>query len=315
MTGELARLVAGRLAALVPVVLGITLLVWALSALALGDPARASMGQRADPAAVERLRHELELDRPAAVRYVRWVGRLLRGDLGLSLRDRRPVTAVIGERLPATVRLAVAATVVSIVVGVPVGVIAAARRRTLLDHALMAAAVLGISTPVFWLGMMLSLVFAVTLGWLPVSGYGGGDWSHLVLPALTLGALHVGVVARMTRASLLEVARQEFLQTARAKGLSETTVLLKHAFRNAAIPVVTVIGLGLANLLVGAPLTETVFAWPGLGRLLVVSVDQRDVPVAMGAVLVFALVYVLGSFVVDLVYLAVDPRTRRAAAQ
>ena len=315
MTGELARLVAGRLAALVPVVLGITLLVWALSALALGDPARASMGQRADPAAVERLRHELELDRPAAVRYVRWVGRLLRGDLGLSLRDRRPVTAVIGERLPATVRLAVAATVVSIVVGVPVGVVAAARRRTLLDHALMAAAVLGISTPVFWLGMMLSLVFAVTLSWLPVSGYGGGDWSHLVLPALTLGALHVGVVARMTRASLLEVARQEFLQTARAKGLSETTVLLKHAFRNAAIPVVTVIGLGLANLLVGAPLTETVFAWPGLGRLLVVSVDQRDVPVAMGAVLVFALVYVLGSFVVDLVYLAVDPRTRRAAAQ
>jgi peptide/nickel transport system permease protein len=222
---------------------------------------------------------------------------------------------VIAERLPATVRLAVAATVVSIVVGVPVGVLAAARRRSLLDHGLMAIAVLGISTPVFWLGMMLSLVFAVTLGWLPVSGYGGGNWSHLVLPALTLGALHTGVVARMTRASLLEVARQEFLQTARAKGLSEATVLWKHAFRNAAIPVVTVIGLGLAGLLVGAPLTETVFAWPGLGRLLVVSVDQRDVPVAMGAVLVFALVYVLGSFIVDLVYLVVDPRTRRANAQ
>ncbi len=314
MTGEVARLLLGRLLALLPVLLGVSVLVWGLSALALGDPARASMGQRADPAAVERLRRELELDRPAAVRYVRWVGRVVRGDLGLSLRDRRPVTAVIAERLPATVRLAVAATLVSVGVGVPIGVLAAARRRTLLDHALMTAAVLGISTPVFWLGMMLSLVFAVTLGWLPVSGYGGGDWSHLVLPALTLGALHTGVVARMTRASLLEVARQEFLQTARAKGLSESTVLLKHAFRNAAIPVVTVIGLGLANLLVGAPLTETVFAWPGLGRLLVVSVDQRDVPVAMGAVLVFALVYVLGSFIVDLVYLAVDPRTRHAAA-
>jgi peptide/nickel transport system permease protein len=315
MIGEVGRLVLGRLLALLPVLVGVSVLVWALSALALGDPARASMGQRADPAAVERLRRELELDRPAAVRYVRWVGRVVRGDLGLSLRDRRPVTAVIAERLPATVRLAVAATLVSVGAGVPIGVVAAARRRTLLDHALMAGAVLGISTPVFWLGMMLSLVFAVTLGWLPVSGYGGGDWAHLILPALTLGALHTGVVARMTRASLLEVARQEFLQTARAKGLSETTVLLKHAFRNAAIPVVTVIGLGLANLLVGAPLTETVFAWPGLGRLLVVSVDQRDVPVAMGAVLVFALVYVLGSFVVDLVYLAVDPRTRRAAAQ
>jgi peptide/nickel transport system permease protein len=314
VTGELARLLLGRLGALVPVLIGVTVLVWALSALALGDPARASMGQRADPAAVERLRRELELDRPAVVRYVRWVGRAVRGDLGLSLRDRRPVRSIIAERLPATIRLAATATVVSILLGVPVGVAAAARRGSLLDHALMAAAVLGISAPVFWLGMMLSLVFAVALGWLPVSGYGGGDWRHLVLPALTLGALHTGVVARMTRASLLEVARQDFLQTARAKGLPETTVLLKHAFRNAAIPVVTVIGLGLANLLVGAPLTETVFAWPGLGRLLVVSVDQRDVPVAMGAVLVFALVYVLGSLIVDLVYLAVDPRTRRAAA-
>ncbi|HEX9818722.1 MAG TPA: ABC transporter permease [Methylomirabilota bacterium] len=315
MTGELGRILAGRVGALVPVLFGVTLLVWAMSALALGDPARASMGQRADPAAVERIRRELELDRPAPVRYVRWVGRLVRGDLGRSLRDRRPVTAVIAERLPATVRLAVAATLVSIAVGVPVGVVAAARRRSLLDHALMAGAVLGISTPVFWLGMMLSLVFAVWLGWLPVSGYGGGDWLHLILPALTLGALHTGVVARMTRASLLEVARQEFLQTARAKGLSEFTVVMKHAFRNAAIPVVTVIGLGLGNLLVGAPLTETVFAWPGLGRLLVVSVDQRDVPVAMGVVLVFALVYVLGSLLVDLVYLAVDPRTRHAAAR
>ena len=315
MTGELGRILAGRVGALVPVLLGVTVLVWAMSALALGDPARASMGQRADPAAVERIRRELELDWPAPVRYVRWVGRLVRGDLGRSLRDRRPVTAVIAERLPATVRLALAATLVSIAVGVPVGVVAAARRRSLLDHALMAGAVLGISTPVFWLGMMLSLVFAVWLGWLPVSGYGGGGWRHLVLPALTLGALHTGVVARMTRASLLEVARQEFLQTARAKGLSELTVVMKHAFRNAAIPVVTVIGLGLANLLVGAPLTETVFAWPGLGRLLVVSVDQRDVPVAMGVVLVFALVYVLGSLLVDLVYLAVDPRTRHAAAR
>jgi ABC-type dipeptide/oligopeptide/nickel transport system permease component len=315
MTGELGRILVGRLGALVPVLFGVTLLVWAMSALALGDPARASMGQRADPAAVERIRRELELDRPAPVRYVRWVGRLVRGDLGRSLRDRRPVTAVIAERLPATVRLAVAATLVSIAVGVPVGVVAAVRRRSLLDHTLMAGAVLGISTPVFWLGMMLSLVFAVQLGWLPVSGYGGGDWLHLILPALTLGALHTGVVARMTRASLLEVARQEFLQTARAKGLSELSVVMKHAFRNAAIPVVTVIGLGLANLLVGAPLTETVFAWPGLGRLLVVSVDQRDVPVAMGVVLVFALVYVLGSLIVDLVYLAVDPRTRHAAAQ
>ena len=314
MTGGLGRLVAGRLAALVPVLLGITLLVFLLSALALGDSARASMGQRADPAALARVRRELELDRPLAVRYVRWVGRLAQGDLGRSLRDRRPVAAVIAERLPATVRLAVAATVVAVLAGVPAGVLAATRPRTWLDHALMTGAVLGISTPVFWLGLMLSLVFAVTLGWLPVAGYGGGDWRHLILPALTLGALHTGVLARMTRSSLLEVTRQEYLQSARAKGLSEWTVIMKHALRNAAIPVVTVLGLGLADLLVGAPLTETVFAWPGLGRLLVASVDQRDVPVAMGVVLVFALVYVLGSLLVDLVYLLLDPRTRRGSA-
>jgi peptide/nickel transport system permease protein len=311
MTAGLPRIVAGRLVALVPVLLGITVLVWALSAIALGDPARAAMGQRADPAAVERARRELDLDRPAVVRYVRWVNRVVHGDLGRSLRDRRPVAAVIAERFPATLRLALAATVVSVVAGVPMGVVAATRHRRLLDQALMAGAVLGISMPVFWLGMMLSLVFAVMLGWLPVAGYGGGDWRHLVLPALTLGALHTGVVARMSRASMLDVSRQEYLRSARAKGLSELTVLMKHGFRNAAIPVVTVIGLGLADLLVGAPLTETVFAWPGLGRLLVVSVDQRDVPVAMGAVLVFALVYVVGSLIVDLVYLAVDPRTRR----
>ena len=314
MTGGLGRLVAGRFAALVPVLLGITLLVFLLSALALGDPARASMGQRADPAALARARQELELDRPLAVRYVRWVVRLVRGDLGRSLRDRRPVAAVIAERLPATMRLAVAATVVAVLAGVPAGALAATRPRTWLDHALMTGAVLGISTPVFWLGLMLALVFAVTLGWLPVAGYGGGDWRHLVLPAVTLGALHTGVIARMTRSSLLEVTRQEYLQSARAKGLSEWTVIMKHALRNAAIPVVTVLGLGLADLLVGAPLTETVFAWPGLGRLLVTAVDQRDVPVAMGVVLVFALVYVLGSLLVDLAYLLLDPRTRRGAA-
>ena len=178
----------------------------------------------------------------------------------------------------------------------------------------MAGAVLGISTPVFWLGMMLSLVFAVTLDWLPVSGYGDGDLAHLILPAFTLGALHTGTVARMTRSSLLEVVRQDYMQSARAKGLSEGRVILKHALRNALIPVVTVIGIGLADLLVGAPLTETVFAWPGLGRLLVAAVGQRDLPVVMGAVLVFALVYVAGNLLVDLAYLVIDPRTRRGDA-
>jgi peptide/nickel transport system permease protein len=311
---DLGRPLAGRLLALVPVLFGITLLVFILNAVALGDPARAAMGQRADPEALERMRREYALDRPLPAQYVMWIGRVLRGDLGQSFREQRPVTDVIIERLPATIRLAVAATLISIVLGVAAGALAAVRPGSVLDHALMGAAVLGISTPVFWLGMMLSLVFAVKLGWLPVSGYGGGDLRYLVLPAFALGALHTGTVARMTRSSLLEVVRQDYMQTARAKGLSEPLVLAKHAFRNALIPIVTVIGIGLADLLVGAPLTETVFAWPGVGRLLVAAVSQRDLPVVMGAVMVFALVYVLGNLVVDLAYLVIDPRTRRGAS-
>jgi ABC-type dipeptide/oligopeptide/nickel transport system permease component len=300
--------------ALLPVLFGITLLVFLLNAVALGDPARAAMGQRADPEALARLRQEYKLDRPLAVQYATWMGRLARGDLGTSFREQRPVAEVLAERVPATLRLALAATLIAVALGVGAGALAAARPGSALDHALMGAAVLGISTPVFWLGMMLALVFAVTLGWLPVSGYGDGALAHLVLPALTLGALHTGTVARMTRSSLLEVLRQDYVQAARAKGLSERVVLLKHALRNALIPVVTVIGIGLADLLVGAPLTETVFAWPGLGRLLVAAVGQRDVPVVMGAVLVFAVVYVVGNLLVDLAYLAIDPRTRRGAA-
>ena len=293
---------------------GITLLVFLLNAVALGDPARAAMGQRADPEALARLRQEYKLDRPLAVQYATWMGRLARGDLGTSFREQRPVAEVLAERAPATLRLALAATLIAVALGVGAGALAAARPGSALDHALMGAAVLGISTPVFWLGMMLALVFAVTLGWLPVSGYGDGALAHLVLPAFTLGALHTGTVARMTRSSLLEVVRQDYVQAARAKGLSERVVLLKHALRNALIPVVTVIGIGLADLLVGAPLTETVFAWPGLGRLLVAAVGQRDLPVVMGAVLVFAVVYVVGNLLVDLAYLAIDPRTRRGAA-
>ncbi len=314
MLADFGRPFALRLAALAPVLFGITLLVFVLNAVALGDPARAAMGQRADPEALERLRHEYALDRPLPLQYARWIGRLMRGDLGQSFREQRPVVEVLAERAPATIRLALAATVISLVLGMAIGGLAAARPGGALDHVLMAVAVLGISTPVFWLGMMLSLVFAVTLDWLPVSGYGEGDFSHLVLPALTLGALHTGTVARMTRSSLLEVVRQDYIGAARAKGLSEMTVLGKHALRNALIPVVTVIGIGLADLLVGAPLTETVFAWPGLGRLLVAAVGQRDLPVVMGAVLVFALIYVLGNLLVDLAYLAIDPRLRDGRA-
>jgi len=309
----LLRPIASRLFALVPVVFGISLLVFGLNAVALGDPARAAMGQRAAPETLAQLRRQYALDRPLPLQYAAWATRLVRGDLGESFREQRPVTEVVLERLPATAQLAVAATIVSVLLGVSMGGLAAVRAGSALDHLLMGIAVLGISTPVFWLGMMLALVFAVTLGWLPVSGYGDGALRNLVLPALTLGALHTGTVARMTRSSLLEVVRQDFMATARAKGLSEWIVFGKHALRNALVPVVTVVGIGLADLLVGAPLTETVFAWPGVGRLLVAAVGQRDLPVVMGAVLVFALVYVVGNLFVDLAYLVIDPRMRDAA--
>jgi peptide/nickel transport system permease protein len=312
MLTDLVEPAAKRLLALVPVLLGVSLLVFALTAVALGDPARAMLGQRADPELVQQIRRDYALDRPLHVRYATWMSRLLRGDLGTSYHQQRPVSEIVAERLPATGRLALAATAIAVVVGLAAGIAAALRPGGLLDQLLMSLAVLGISTPVFWLGMMLSLLFAVWLGWLPVSGYGDGAWANLVLPAATLGALHTGTIARMARSSLLEVIRQEYIQTARAKGLTESRVVAKHALRNALIPVVTVIGIGLADLLVGAPLTETVFAWPGLGRMLVASVGQRDLPVVMGAVLIFAVIYVLANLLVDLAYLVIDPRIRRA---
>jgi len=311
--GELAGPALKRGLALLPVLIGVSLLVFILTAIALGDPVRAMMGQRGDPAIIQQIRQEYALDRPVWVQYATWMGRLLRGDLGRSYHQQRPVADVILERFPATFRLALSATALAVALGVSAGILSALRPGSLLDHLLMGAAVLGVSTPVFWLGLMLSLLFSVWLGWFPVSGYGDGALANLVLPAVTLGALHTGTIARMTRSSLLEVVRHEYVQTARAKGLAERWVIGKHALRNALIPVVTVIGIGLADLLVGAPLTETVFAWPGLGRMLVAAVGQRDVPVVMGAVLVFAVIYVGGNLLVDLAYLLIDPRVRREA--
>ncbi len=304
------RYIARRLAALVPVLWGVSLLVFGLTALSLGDPVRAAMGQRGEPELIAEIRKAYGLDEPIWVQYGLWMGRLLRGDLGRSYQQQRPVTRIVLERFPATLRLALAAMAFAVTLGLAAGLLAAIRRGTALDALVMAGALLGISTPVFWLGLMLILVFATGLGWFPVSGYGDGGLGHLVLPAVTLGALQAGVVARMARAGLLEVIGQEYIRTARAKGLAEAWVLGKHALRNALLPVVTVIGIGLADLLVGAPLTETVFAWPGLGRMLVTAVGQRDLPVVMGAVLLFAVIYVLGNLLVDLAYGVIDPRLR-----
>jgi peptide/nickel transport system permease protein len=304
----MGRYLLGRCRQAIPVLFGVTLITFLLTHVGLGDPVRAMMGQRSDPEIAARIRAEYGLDKPIWDRYTLYMGKLLRGDLGYSYRQGRPVSRVLAERLPATARLAIAAMVVAVVLGMAAGIIAATRYNTRWDFLMMTFSLLGISTPVFWLGMMLILLFAVWLGWFPISGYGDGAFTHLVLPALTLGALQAGYIARMTRSALLEVLRQEYVRTARAKGLGERTVILKHALRNAIVPVLTLAGIGLGDLLVGAPLTETVFAWPGLGRLLVAAVGNRDLPVVLGATLLFALIYLAANFLVDVAYALVDPR-------
>lgn len=306
----MGRFLVGRCRQAVPVLFGVTLITFVLTHVALGDPVRAMMGQRADPEMVAKIQAEYGLDKPLWERYVLYMRKLLTGDLGYSYRQRRPVSTVVSERLPATVRLAVAAMMVAVILGITAGTIAAIRHNTPWDLLMMTFSLLGISTPVFWLGMMFILLFAVWLGWFPISGYGDGALRHLILPALTLGALQAGYIARMTRSALLEILRQEYVRTARAKGLRERVVIVKHSLRNGILPVLTLAGIGLGDLLVGAPLTETVFAWPGLGRLLVAAVGNRDLPVVLGATLLFALIYLGANLLVDLAYALVDPRVR-----
>ncbi|RMF89522.1 MAG: ABC transporter permease [Nitrospinota bacterium] len=302
--------VARRLLTLIPVFFGITLLIFLLSYISLGDPVRAMMGQRGDPEIIAQIRKDYGLDEPFYVQYALYMKKLLRADLGRSYRQHRRVTEIIGERLPATIRLAVASMLLAVVFGCTAGILSAVKQHSWWDNLLMILSLLGISTPVFWSGMMLILLFASTLRWFPISGYGNGSLWYLVLPALTLGALQTGYIARMTRSSFLEVLRQDYMQTARAKGLHEGIILFKHGLKNASIPVVTITGISLADLLTGAPLTETIFAWPGIGRLMVTAVANRDFPVVMGCTLVFALIYVLANLGVDLLYAYLDPRIR-----
>jgi peptide/nickel transport system permease protein len=299
-----------RLLTLIPVLIGVTLVIFSLSYISLGDPVRAMMGQRGDPEVIAQIRRDYGLDQPLHVQYARYIGRLLQGDLGRSYRQQRRVTDLMWERLPATLRLAAAAMLIAVVCGCTAGILAAIKPNSWFDRLLMVLALLGISTPVFWSAMMLILLFGSVLRWFPISGYGSGQVWYLILPAITLGALQTGYIARMTRSSLLDVLRQDYMQTARAKGLRDTIVLCKHGLKNAAIPVVTVIGISFADLLTGAPLTETIFAWPGIGRLMVNAVANRDFPVVMGCTLVFALVYVLANLGVDLLYAYLDPRIR-----
>lgn len=297
-----------RLALLVPTLGGVTLAVFLMLHLTPGDPAQIMLGEFASGAEVQRLRRELGLDQPLLVQYVRFVGRALHGDLGVSIRSRRPVAREIADRLPATVTLTASAVAVAVAAGVTLGTLAAVGRSPLVDSLVMAVALVGLSMPTFWSGLLLILVFALSLRWLPITETAGVR--ALILPAVTLAAPAAAVLARITRSSILEVLQQNFVQTARAKGLVERRVVVVHVLRNALVPVLTIVGLQTGGLLAGAVIVESVFARPGLGRLAVTAILARDFPLAQGIVLVVAVMYVFVNVAVDVGYGLLDPRIR-----
>ena len=299
---------ARRLAGSAGVIAGVALLTFLLLHLVPGDPVEAMLGESASPTDRAVLRAELGLDAPLAAQLGRYAAGLARLDLGRSLVSRRPVAELIAERFPATLQLAAAALGLAIAVAVPLGVLVARRRGGASDQAAMGLALLGMSVPTFWLGPLLMLVFAVWLDWTPISGRDG--LSSLILPAVTLGTGMAAVLARMTRASLLDTFGEDYIRTARAKGLSEAQVVWRHALRNAALPIVTVVGMQLGALLGGAVITETVFSWPGIGSLMVESIQRRDYPVVQGCVLLVSVTYVLVNTATDLLYAWLDPRVR-----
>ena len=308
--------VARRVLATIPVMGIVALFVFSLLYIAPGDPAAIIAGDQATPADVDRIRAGLGLDRPFLVRFGGWLWDVLRGDLGVSIFTNLPVTHMIGQRLEPTLSLMVLTLILSVGVAVPLGVLAAWTHGSLLDRAVMMLAVFGFSVPVFVVGYLLAYVFALQLEWFPVQGYtpisqGIGPWlRNLVLPAVALGGVYIALIARITRATMLEVLSQDYVRTARAKGLGSGSVLFLHALKNAAVPIITVIGLGVALLIGGAVVTESVFAIPGLGRLVVDAILRRDYPVIQGVVLLFSFTYVLVNLGVDLLYTVFDPRIR-----
>ena len=308
------RFLGGRLLGTAPVLVILSVGVFLMLHLTPGDPVQIMLGQDADPGAVAALRAELGLDQPLPIQYARWVADAVRGDLGRSIRTNQPVTEAIVSRLPVTIELSVLALVLSLAIGLPAGVVAAIRRNTSVDLASTGLALVGVSLPSFFLGILLILVFALWLRWVPPSGYTPlvldplMNVKQMFMPALALGAALAGIVARLTRSSLLEVLGTDYMRTARAKGLSEAASVVGHGLKNALLPVVTVVGLQVGAVLGGAILIETIFALPGIGRLAVDSIFARDFPMVQGVVLFLALVRVVSNLIADLLYARLDPR-------
>jgi dipeptide transport system permease protein len=334
------RFVLTRLSLVIPTFVGMTLLAFFLIRLVPGDPIETMAGERGiDAARHEALRKEYGLDRPVLAQYAIYVGRVLRGDLGKSMITQEPVLREFGALFPATIELALCAIVFALVIGIPAGMIAAVRRNSIFDHGVMGASLTGYSMPIFWWGLLLILLFSVQLGWTPVSGridvkhfiepvtgfltvdslLSGekgafrSTIAHLVLPTIVLGTNPLAIIARMTRSSMLEVLGEDYIRTARAKGLSKVRVIALHAFRNALIPVVTVIGLQVGVLFTGAILTETIFSWPGVGKWLIEAINRRDYPVLQGGILLLGTMVMAVNLLVDLAYGVINPRIRRSS--
>jgi peptide/nickel transport system permease protein len=325
-----------RLLSLIPTLLGVSIIVFLFLRMIPGDPALALAGEHASEATVERIREEFGLNKPLYEQYLTYMGKILRGDLGRSVFNKRYVSDELRARFPATLELTACALLVAMIVGLPAGIISATKRNSIFDNAAMVGSLLGISMPIFWLGLMLNWFFAVRLGWLPsvtrldadiqlqritnlviVDSLLTGNAQalingikHLILPAIALGTIPMAIIARMTRSAMLEVLEQDYVRTARAKGLAERVVTLKHALKNALLPVITILGLQVGLLLSGAVLTETIFAWPGIGRWLYLSILARDYPIVQGMALFITFLFLVVNLVVDLSYALVDPRIR-----
>lgn len=302
------RYVFHRILMLVPVLFGVTLVSFSLLHLVPGDPAEILGGQEATQEDVARIRREYGLDQPLAIQYLRFVGNAARGDLGISIQSRHPVRELLFQRLAFTLQLSLVSILVASAIGLLAGIISSTRQYSIFDAASMLGALFGISMPIFWLGLLLILIFAVKLHWLPSGGT--GTLGHLILPAIALGSASAAVIARMTRASMLEVARQDYIRTARATGYRESVIIFRHGLKNAMIPVLTVFGLEFGYMLGGAVLTETVFSLPGIGRLLVEGIFMRDYPVVQGTMIVVATTFVLVNLLTDVAYAFFDPRIR-----
>jgi peptide/nickel transport system permease protein len=305
-----------RVLSLIPVLVLVAVVSFLLIHIIPGDPAAVMLGTDATPQEIEKLREDLGLNEPLHVQFYRWISRVLRGDLGDSFFMGRPVAVALMERLPATILLAVAALFFAILIGMPAGIIAAVKQGSVIDQLVMVIALIGVSLPSFWIGLNLILVFSVNLRWLPSGGYVPLTENFidglrcLLMPAFALGFMQAALIARMTRSSMLEVLRQDYIRTARSKGLSEQVVVGLHALKNAMIPILTVIGTAFGVLLGGAVIVETVFAYPGIGRLVVSAVQRRDYPVIQGALLLISAIYVLVNLLVDVLYTLIDPRIK-----